>query len=627
MEREIRAFPAKFSVRKTAGGPVKISGYAAVFNRLSEDLGGFREKIAPGAFRGALKTSDVRALINHDPNQIVGRTGVNLTLTEDRTGLHMTLTAPDKPSARFDQLVSDVENGLITQQSFGFRMPANQAGESWDKEDGEQIRTITRVEELLDCSPCTFPAYPDTSVAKRTLASLSYSKTGAVAPRKARKMNLKQQLRDGLDALEKLSEKDGAAYWRAVGMVDEALEALESPVLIRRDGLRTVAAYIERDTGSYVAPDLSGDDQRSHFTAGTHDYEREYEPTPKGFGLYLGDLKRAMSPGGARSARLDALEQRAAGTGQTAFGAPSDGGFLVQDEHVSMIGEHFKSNGILSRCRTFFPEGNSIRIPMVDESSRADGSRQGGLQAYWASELSQYTSSAAKFKTINMTMEKLTAMVFCSDEILEDYQTLGQFVSESLARELLFKLQDAIINGVGAGQPLGILNSGALVSISAETGQAVDTIVSENVLKMYARFQPSGLPGGCCWLANRNILPMLWTMSYDIGTGGELARLYQPGAGPDSIGSMLGYPVIFIEQCPTLGDAGDLMLCDLKQYLLLMKRGGPKVDMSIHLKFDYGQSTFRATLRCEGQPALDSPVTPYKGTGDTVGPFVAIAAR
>jgi len=223
-------------------------------------------------------------------------------------------------------------------------------------------------------------------------------------------------------------------------------------------------------------------------------------------------------------------------------------------------------------------------------------------------------------------LEKLTALVYCSDEILEDFQTLGQFVSDALSKELLFKLQDAIINGIGAGMPLGIINSGALVSIDKETGQAADCLVSENILKMFARFQPSGTPGGCCWLANRNTLPQLYTLAYDIGTGGELARLYQPGQGPTGIGSMLGYPVIFIEQCPTLGDAGDLMLVDLKEYILLMKRGGPQVDVSVHLKFDYGQSAFRATLRCEGQPLWREPLTPYKGT-DTVSPFVAVQAR
>ena len=166
-EKEIRAFNAELRVKRDADQPPVISGYAAVFNRLSEDLGGFREKIAPGAFAAALKTSDVRALINHDPNQIVGRTGVNLTLKEDKDGLFMELSPPPAGSARFDALAADIESGLITQQSFGFRVKTDEWSE--DREKKEVTRTLREIEQVFDVSPVTFPAYPDTSVAKRSL--------------------------------------------------------------------------------------------------------------------------------------------------------------------------------------------------------------------------------------------------------------------------------------------------------------------------------------------------------------------------------------------------------------------------------------------------------------------------
>lgn len=166
-DKEIRSIPVELRVKRADGEPVTISGYAAVFGRWSEDLGGFREQIAPGAFAAALKSSDVRALINHDPNQIVGRTGVNLTLKEDKTGLHMDLTAPPKGGARFEQLAADIESGLITQQSFGFIV----AEDEWveDHEKKETTRTIRKVAELFDVSPVTYPAYPDTSIALRSL--------------------------------------------------------------------------------------------------------------------------------------------------------------------------------------------------------------------------------------------------------------------------------------------------------------------------------------------------------------------------------------------------------------------------------------------------------------------------
>jgi hypothetical protein len=172
-EKEIRAFSAELRVSRDAENPI-ISGYAAVFNKLSEDLGGFREKIAPGAFAAALKTSDVRALINHDPNQIVGRTGVNLTLKEDKEGLFMELTPPPAGSVRFEQLAQDIESGLITQQSFGFQVRTDE----WTEDKKEVTRTLREIERVFDVSPVTYPAYPDTSIAKRSLDEFKSAQTG-----------------------------------------------------------------------------------------------------------------------------------------------------------------------------------------------------------------------------------------------------------------------------------------------------------------------------------------------------------------------------------------------------------------------------------------------------------------
>jgi HK97 family phage prohead protease len=154
------------STKRTEDAGAKISGYAAVFERDSEYMG-FVEQIAPGAFREALKKSDVRCLVNHDPNEIIGRTGVNLTLKEDETGLYMELTEPPGGSARYDQVARDVESGLITQQSFGFTIKKD----SWKGLDEDiPLRTIEEVDSLLDTSLVVYPAYPDTTVAIRSLS-------------------------------------------------------------------------------------------------------------------------------------------------------------------------------------------------------------------------------------------------------------------------------------------------------------------------------------------------------------------------------------------------------------------------------------------------------------------------
>jgi HK97 family phage prohead protease len=145
-----------------------MRGHAAVFNSLSEDLGGFREQIQPGAFAEAVKNDDVRALFNHDPNLILGRSKAGtLRLFEDEQGLAIEIDPPDTQIAR-DLMVS-MERGDISQMSFGFSIRSG--GQSWSKaEDGKKVRTLTNL-RLFDVSPVTYPAYTSTDVALRSLAA------------------------------------------------------------------------------------------------------------------------------------------------------------------------------------------------------------------------------------------------------------------------------------------------------------------------------------------------------------------------------------------------------------------------------------------------------------------------
>lgn len=165
---ETRVFPAELRVaRKEDGALPKIEGYAAIFNSDSEDMG-FVERIKPGAFKGALKISDARALFNHDANYILGRQSNNtLKLKEDKKGLFMSVQPPDTQLVR-DMILTPIERGDINQQSFGFTIEAD----SWDGLDTDKpTRTIEKVRELFDVSPVTFPAYQDTDVALRSLAA------------------------------------------------------------------------------------------------------------------------------------------------------------------------------------------------------------------------------------------------------------------------------------------------------------------------------------------------------------------------------------------------------------------------------------------------------------------------
>jgi HK97 family phage prohead protease len=149
-------------IRANSEGEPKIEGHAAVFDQLSEDLGGFFERIAQGAFSNTILDADVRALWNHNPDFPLARTkSGTLTLGEDEKGLAFSLHVPDTQYAR-DLLVS-LKRGDVSQMSFGFRT----LRDKWENVDGKIIRTLLEV-ELYDVSPVTYPAYPQTSAAVRS---------------------------------------------------------------------------------------------------------------------------------------------------------------------------------------------------------------------------------------------------------------------------------------------------------------------------------------------------------------------------------------------------------------------------------------------------------------------------
>ena len=136
-----------------------------MFDRLSEDLGGFRERIAPGAFEATLAEDDIRALINHRDEYVLGRNRADtLRLAEDDEGLSVRIEPPETSYAR--DLVASIERGDISGMSIGFRTITDE----WHLEDGEPVRTLKAV-RLYDVSPVTFPAYAATDVALRALSA------------------------------------------------------------------------------------------------------------------------------------------------------------------------------------------------------------------------------------------------------------------------------------------------------------------------------------------------------------------------------------------------------------------------------------------------------------------------
>lgn len=387
------------------------------------------------------------------------------------------------------------------------------------------------------------------------------------------------------------------------------------------DGLRSILETREREermrkeieapaNAPLTRPRVSGQEDRS---------AKDRFPT---LGHQLIAAVRAGTPGGQVDPRL--LNIRAAtGLNET---TPSDGGFLVQQDFSSDLLQQVYQTGILApKCRRIQISGaaNSIKINGVDETSRAS-TRSGGIIGYWKDEAALKVATKPKFRQIELSLKKLIGLCYATDELLADAAALESFIRQAFIAEFGFLLDDAIINGTGAGQPLGILNAGCLVSVAKETGQKAATVVFENVVKMYSRMFPQSLQNAN-WYINQNIQPQLFSMSMAVGTGGVPVYMPAGGISGQPYGTLFGRPVIPIEQAATLGTVGDIIFADLNGYILAEK-GGISSDMSIHVQFVYDESVFRFVMRVDGQPERASALTPYKGS-DTLSHFVALATR
>jgi len=350
--------------------------------------------------------------------------------------------------------------------------------------------------------------------------------------------------------------------------------------------------------------------------------EQEKRDTFASDGEFLMAVMNAAVPGRAVDPRLSTR----AATGLNE-GIPSDGGFLVGTEmSTRLLTNTWASGQILPQVNkvTLGGNANSMTFNGIDETSRVNGSRAGGIVSYWVNEADTITPSRPKFRKIDLKLNKLVGACYVTEENLDDAPTIQQIIEASFAKEFEFKLTDAIINGSGAGQPLGILNSGCMVSVSKEAGQAASTIVYENVLKMRMRMIAASRPNSI-WIINQDCETQLDSMSLAVGTGGVPVYLPAGGASAQPYSTLFGRPVVPIEQCETLGTTGDIMLCDFSQYQAIDK-GGMKSDVSIHVQFLTDQRVFRFTYRFDGEPVLGSAITPFKGT-NTLSHFVKLDTR
>lgn len=337
----------------------------------------------------------------------------------------------------------------------------------------------------------------------------------------------------------------------------------------------------------------------------------------KTFGEFAKAVHMAANPSRALDERLTIGASVPTTYGNEGTG--QDGGFLVPPEFSKQIATlGLEQDSFVPLTDNTNIGGNSMVFPKDETTPWGTD----GVRAYWESEAASATQVKPKFGEAALRLKKLFALVPVTDELLSDTNALASYLPQKTGESIRWKANDSIINGSGAGQPAGILNAAALVTVAKEGAQAAATLNINNVVKMFARMPAASIPRSV-WLINNDVLPQLLTMT--LGN----YPIYTPPSGNISgapMGLLLGRPVMISQHCKTLGAVGDVLFVDFKKYRTITKASGIETATSMHLYFDAGATAFRAVFRLDGQPSIAASITPANGSNN-LSPFVTLAAR
>lgn len=304
---------------------------------------------------------------------------------------------------------------------------------------------------------------------------------------------------------------------------------------------------------------------------------------------------------------------------------PADGGFLVPESLRSQLLQIALEMAVVRSRATVVPMDSArVPFPIIDVTSHVS-SVFGGMIAYWGEESAALTDASPKFGRIELDAKKLTGLSVVPNELLQDsIISFSALIERLWPLTLAFEEDSAFMTGTGAGQPLGFLGAAnpAAIAVSAEAGQAADTVLYENVVNMYARMLPSSI-NRAVWIISPDVIPQLFTMALNVGTGGS-SILVANAAGPGPT-TLFGRPIVITEKAGALGNRGDISFVDLTYYLV-GDRQSMTAASSTDWKFGNDQTAYRIIQRVDGRPWIQSALTP-KNNGNTLSPFVELAAR
>jgi HK97 family phage major capsid protein len=356
----------------------------------------------------------------------------------------------------------------------------------------------------------------------------------------------------------------------------------------------------------------------------TSGHKELIEEDPKAGWRDFGEFASAVHEG-SRFGTLPCDLGPKAALGNNTFNG-DDGGFLIPRDFSNQIIERtYQQAPVLEKCDRLTLSGNAIDIPgMSDADRNAVANRHGGVVVYWVGEGQEITRSSLKFRNVSLKLNKIAALSYMTDEMLQDVQNLPQRLIAKMGDAVADELVEAIMFGDGVAKPLGAFaaGNGSRISQGAEGGQGVGTVILENVLKMQDNLWAGSEPRAD-WYTNKELRSQLRQLHQVIGVAGAPVPLFERG-NPDRLD---GRTLYFSDHCEAAGTVGDICLGDFSQYFFASK-GTPQTAMSMHLRFAFDEMAWRVTFRVDGKPAWEQSLRPRKGAAlKRESPFVVLAAR
>lgn len=293
----------------------------------------------------------------------------------------------------------------------------------------------------------------------------------------------------------------------------------------------------------------------------------------------------------------------------------SSGGFMVPEQFRSELLRIEPQTSLVRPRANVIPAGSppdaAITIPALDQSGPNPSNMFGGVEVQWIAEGQTKPETDAKLKEVRLEPKEVAGHVVVTDKLLRNWQAAGSFI-ESLLRGAITQAEDfAFITGAGVGKPLGFLNAPATVGINRLGANAIQY---RDIVAMVSRLLMRG--GSPAWAASQSVIPQLMTLKDDEGK-----FIFTMNAGEGLGARLAGYPIIWNNRLPTLGERGDLTLTDLSHYLI--KDGsGPFVAASEHVHFKENKTVIKVFWNVDGQPWLSAPFTEENGW--EVSPFIAL---